>query len=65
MHNLRRTFGYNLIRQDRSIYEVSKVLRRLSVNITEHHYAPLLETDIKSHTDFFPCVDVFINLNTE
>ena len=45
-HDLRRTFGYNLIRQGRPIYEVSKLLGHSSVTTTEHHYAPLLATEI-------------------
>ena len=45
-HDLRRTFGYNLIRQGRPIYEVSKLLGHSSVTTTEHHYAPLLTTEI-------------------
>ena len=39
-HDLRRTFGYNLIRQGRPIYEVSKLLGHSSVTTTERHYAP-------------------------
>ena len=46
-HDLRRTFGYNLIRQGRPIYEVSKLLGHSSVTTTERHYAPLLTTDIE------------------
>ena len=46
MHDLRRTFGYNLIKQGRSIYEVSKLLGHSSVVTTERHYAPLLTTDV-------------------
>jgi integrase len=45
-HDLRRTFGYNLVRQGRSIYEVSKLLGHSSVVTTERHYAPLLTTEI-------------------
>ena len=45
-HDLRRTFGYNLIRQGRPIYEVSKLLGHSSVTTTERHYAPLLTTEI-------------------
>ena len=47
LHDLRRTFGYNLIKQGRPIYEVSKLLGHSSVVTTERHYAPLLTTDIK------------------
>ena len=46
-HDLRRTFGYNLIRQGRPIYEVSKLLGHSSVTTTERHYAPLLTTEIE------------------
>ena len=46
MHDLRRTFGYNLIKQGRPIYEVSKLLGHSSVTTTERHYAPLLTTEI-------------------
>jgi len=45
-HDLRRTFGYNLIRQGRPIYEVSKLLGHSSVTTTERHYAALLATQI-------------------
>ena len=45
-HDLRRTFGYNLIRQGRPIYEVSKLLGHSSVTTTARHYAPLLTTEI-------------------
>ena len=47
MHDLRRTFGYNLIKQGRPIYEVSKLLGHSSVTTTERHYAPLMATDIE------------------
>jgi integrase len=50
MHDLRRTFGYNLIKQGRSIYEVSKLLGHSSVVTTEKYYAPLLATDIENFT---------------
>ena len=46
LHNLRRTFGYNPIRQGRTIYEVSKLLGHSSVTATERHYAPLIATEI-------------------
>ena len=45
-HDLRRTFGYNLIKQGRPIYEVSKLLGHSSVTTTERHYAPLMATEI-------------------
>ena len=45
-HDLSRTFGYNLIRQGRPIYKVSKLLVHSSVTTTERHYAPLLTTEI-------------------
>ena len=46
-HDLRRTFGYNLIKQGKPIYEVSKLLGHSSVRTTEKHYAPLMATDIE------------------
>tara|TARA_B110000444_G_C18729256_1_gene542465 strand:+ start:107 stop:985 length:879 start_codon:yes stop_codon:yes gene_type:complete len=46
-HDLRRTFGYNLIKQGKPIYEVSKLLGHSSVVTTERHYAPLLVVDIQ------------------
>ena len=45
-HDLRRTFGLNLIKQGRTIYEVSKLLGHSSVRTTEKHYAPLLVSEI-------------------
>ena len=45
-HDLRRTFGLNLIKQGMSIYKVSKLLGHKSVRTTERHYAPLLATEI-------------------
>ena len=47
MHDLRRTFGYNLIKQSRPIYEVSKLLGHSSVVTTEKHYTPLMATDVE------------------
>ncbi len=41
-HNLRSTFGLKLIKQDMSIYKVSKLLGHKSVRTTKQHYAPLL-----------------------
>jgi len=49
-HDLRRTFGYNLIKQGRPIYEVSKLLGHSSVTVTERHYAPLMTTEIDDFT---------------
>lgn len=49
-HDLRRTFGYNLIKQGKPIYEVSKLLGHSSVTVTERHYAPLLTTEIDDFT---------------
>tara|TARA_A100001015_G_C14832190_1_gene649013 strand:+ start:83 stop:514 length:432 start_codon:yes stop_codon:yes gene_type:complete len=46
-HDLRRTFGLNLIKQGMSIYKVSKLLGHQSVRTTELHYAPLLTTEIE------------------
>lgn len=50
MHDLRRTFGYNLMKQGMPIYEVSKLLGHSSVTVTEKHYAPLLTTEIENFT---------------
>ena len=46
-HDLRRTFGLNLIKQGMSIYKVSKLLGHRSVRTTEQHYAPLLTLEIE------------------
>ena len=46
-HDLRRTFGLNLIKQGMSIYKVSKLLGHKSVRTTEEHYAPLLTIEIE------------------
>ena len=47
-HDLRRSFGYNLIIQGMPIYEVSKLLGHSSVKVTETHYAPLMVTEIRN-----------------
>ena len=49
-HDLRRTFGLNLIKQGMSIYKVSKLLGHKSVRSTEQHYAPLLTMEIEDFT---------------
>jgi len=49
-HDLRRTFGLNLIKQGMSIYKVSKLLGHKSVRTTEQHYAPLLTVEIEEFT---------------
>jgi len=46
-HDLRRTFGWNLIKQGVPIYQVSKLLGHKSVLTTERHYAPLLVTEVE------------------
>jgi len=46
-HDLRRTFGLNLIKQGMSIYKVSKLLGHSSVRTSEQHYAPLLTVEIE------------------
>ena len=46
-HDLRRTFGLNLIKLGMSIYKVSKLLGHKSVRTTEQHYAPLLTIEIE------------------
>ncbi len=45
-HDLRRTFGYNLIKQGMPIYQLSKLLGHSSVTTTEKHYAPLLANEV-------------------
>lgn len=49
-HDLRRTFGLNLIKDGMPIFQVSKLLGHSSVKVTEQHYAPLLIDDIE---DFY------------
>jgi integrase len=44
-HDLRRTFGINLIKRGMPIYQVAKLMGHSSVSITERHYAPLLVTE--------------------
>ena len=46
-HDLRRTFGLNLIKQGMSIYKVSKLLGHSSIQTTEQHYVPLLTVEIE------------------
>ncbi|MBF89769.1 MAG: hypothetical protein CMG75_09005 [Candidatus Marinimicrobia bacterium] len=46
-HDLRRTFGYNLIKEGRPIYELSKLLGHTSVTTTEKHYAPLYRLNLR------------------
>ena len=47
-HDLRRTFGLNLIKSGMDIYKVSKLLGHKSVKTTEEHYAPLLTSEIEN-----------------
>ena len=49
-HDLRRTFGYNLIKRGMQIYQVSKLLGHSNVATTQRHYAPLLVTDVDEFT---------------
>ena len=49
-HDLRRTFGLNLIKAGMPMYQVSKLLGHTSISTTENHYAPLLITDIDDFT---------------
>ena len=49
-HDLRRTFGFNLIRRGMPIYQVSKLLGHSNFSTTESHYAPLLVTDVAEFT---------------
>ena len=47
-HDLRRTFGYNLIvKKNVPIYKVSKLLGHALLSTTERHYAPLLVVDVE------------------
>ena len=46
-HDLRRTFGLNLIKKGMPIFQVSKLLGHSTVKTTEQHYAPLLIEDIE------------------
>lgn len=46
-HDLRRTFGLNLIKQGMPIYQLSKLLGHASAKTTQDHYAPLLIDDIE------------------
>ena len=46
-HDLRRTFGLNLISGGMGIYKVSKLLGHQSVKTTEQHYAPLHTMEIE------------------
>jgi len=50
LHDLRRTFGLNLILGGMSIYKVSKLLGHKSVKTTEEHYLPLLVSMIEDFT---------------
>ncbi len=45
-HDLRRTYGLNLIKGGMPIFQVSKLLGHSSVIVTERSYAPLLIEDI-------------------
>ena len=49
-HDLRRTFGLNLIKQGMSIYNINKLLGHKSVRTTEQQYAPLLTVEIEDLT---------------
>ena len=50
-HDLRRTFGYDLIvKHNVPIFKVSKLLGHKSVSTTEKHYAPLLVNQIEDFT---------------
>ena len=46
-HDLRITFGLDLIKQGMSIYKVSKLLGHRSVKITEQHDTPLMTVEIE------------------
>ena len=49
-HDLRRTFGLNLIKKGMPIFQVSKLIGHTTVKTTEQHYAPLLIDDIEDFT---------------
>jgi integrase len=49
-HDIRRTFGYNHIRNGVPIIEVSQLLGHSNVLITQSHYAPLLVQDLKEYS---------------
>ena len=49
-HDLRRTFGLNLIKKGMPIFQVSKLMGHSTVKTTEQHYAPLLIEDIEDFT---------------
>ncbi len=46
-HDLRRTFGFNLIKNGMPIFKVSKLLGHSSIVTTERFYAPLLATNVE------------------
>jgi integrase len=47
-HDLRRSFGYHLLKDKKvTFFELSKLLGHRSVITTERHYTPLLATDVK------------------
>jgi integrase len=48
--DLRRTFGYNLIKGGVPIYQVAKLLGHSKIAQTERNYAPLLVTDVGEYT---------------
>ena len=47
-HDLRRTFGFRLIKNGMPIFQISKLLGHTSVTTTEQHYAPILIGDIEN-----------------
>ena len=49
-HDIRRTFGLNLIKNGMPIFQVSKLMGHTTVKTTEQHYAPLLIDDIEDFT---------------
>lgn len=53
-HDLRRTFGYNLVRQGMSIFKLSKLLGQPSVRTTEKHYTAMGSTSQKVLTTNSP-----------
>jgi integrase len=47
LHDLRRTFGWDLIVQGVPIFEVSKLLGHANVKVTQKHYSPLMVQHVR------------------
>jgi len=48
VHTLRKTFGSLLVQQNVNIYVVSKLMGHSSVQVTEKHYASLLDDNLRN-----------------